>query len=276
MSSNEVWSELLAGSKPKQHIVQLYLCRDEEFFGRAIALFAASGLKKNEGVILVATPAHWKGLRPLLEAHGIDVPEMQARGQLTVLDAAATLPRFLVDGMPDPEAFKEIAGQVIGKVRAAGFQNVRWWGEMVNLLWEAGNPKGFHRLEELFDEVAREQSISIFCSVVMDPFDVEAHELGLPEALKTHSHLIPVEHYARLEQSVDRALIEVLGEEQGQAMRILMKNSQLPHAHVPAPQSAILLLKRLVALHAREILTRARRYYYAPVEVRPIPPPSTA
>jgi hypothetical protein len=166
--------------------------------------------------------------------------------------------------MPDPEGFKRIAGQVIEKVRTAGFQHVRWWGEMVNLLWEAGNPQGFHRLEELFDEVAREHVISIFCSVVMDPFDLEVHDLGLPEALKTHSHLIPVEHYARLEQSVDRALHEVLGQEQGQAMKLLMSKSQHPHAQVPPPQAAILLLKRLVGQQAREILTRARRYYYTP------------
>jgi hypothetical protein len=264
LSQNGSWSELLEGSAPKQHILQLYLCRDQEFFGRAVALFAASGLKKREGVILLATKAHADALEPLLESHGIDVPKARAQGQLTIVDAEQTLPRFLVKGMPDPARFREIAETVIARVRQAGYPKVRWWGEMVNLLWEAGNVEGFIKLESLFDDLSREHSISIFCSVVMDPFDIEVHDISLPEALRTHSHLIPVEHYDRLDDSVSRALIDVLGPEQGKALKLLMSKSQHPHAQVPPPQANILLLKRMAADRAGTILAKARDYYYAP------------
>ena len=264
MTNDASWTELLDGSRPKQHILQLYLCSDEAFFGRAVALFAASGLKRQEGVILVATKAHRTILSPLLESHGIDVPAAEARGQLSILDAETTLPRFMVNGMPDAAGFKKIAAEAIGRMRRSGYSRVRWWGEMVNLLWEEGNVPAFIRLEELFDEVGRTHEIAIFCSVVMDPFDVEVHDLGLPGAMKAHSHLIPVEDYRRLEESVNRALIEVLGKEKGEALRVLMSRSQNPHAHVPAPQAAILWLKRLAEQHAPEILRRARAYYYAP------------
>lgn len=264
MSENGSWPQLLDAAQPKEHVLQLYLCRDQSFFGRAVALFAAAGLKKQEGVILVATRPHSDALLPLLESHGVDVPAATARGQLTVLDAEQTLPRFLVRGMPDAGTFKGIAADVIAKVRKAGYRRVRWWGEMVNLLWEAGNVEGFVRLEEMFDDLAREHAIAIFCSVVMDPFDIEVHDISLPGALKTHSHVIPAEHYDRLEQSVNRALDDVLGAEGGRALRGLMAKSHHPYAHVPAPQAAILWLKRMASDRAGEILAKARRYYYEP------------
>ncbi|RPH37575.1 MAG: hypothetical protein EHM91_14875 [Planctomycetota bacterium] len=264
MTKDPSWPELLEASQPKQHILQLYLCRDEAFFGRAVALFAASGLKKQEGVILVSTKAHWSTLSPLLESHGIDVPAAQARGQLSIVDAEDTLPRFMVNGMPDAPGFKRIAGEVIGRVRRSGYAKIRWWGEMVNLLWEAGNIQGFIRLEELFDEVGQEHALAIFCSVVMDPFDIEAHDVGLPGALKTHSHLIPVEHARRLEESMNRAMVDVLGAEKAAGLTVLIGKSQNPYAHVPAPQAAILWLKRLADGYAAAILAQARRYYYEP------------
>jgi hypothetical protein len=181
------------------------------------------------------------------------------------VDAETTLPRFMVNGMPDAADFKRIAAEVIGRVRRSGYSRVRWWGEIVNLLWEEGNVQAFIRLEELFDEVGRSHEIAIFCSMVLDPFDIEAHDVALPGALKTHSHLIPLEDYRKLEESVNRALIEVVGREKGEALRVLMSRSQNPHAHVPPPQAALLWLKRLVEQQAPEILGRARTYYYAPL-----------
>src|SRR6185369_6375976 len=117
------------------------------------------------GAIVVATSDHWKALAPLLSVQGIDVPLTQSRGQLVVIDAAETLPGFMKNGMPDAKIFQQTAIGIIKRVRAAGFAKVRWWGEMVNLLWEAGNVDAFVRLEELFTEVGRDHSVSVFCSV---------------------------------------------------------------------------------------------------------------
>ena len=63
------------------------------------------------------------------------------------------LPKFLVKDMPDGRTFKGIAHDTIGKARANGrYANVRWWGEMVNVLYVRGNGQASTRLEEFFDE----------------------------------------------------------------------------------------------------------------------------
>jgi len=157
------------------------------------------------GVILVPTAAHWEAFRPRLEAEGVDVAAAQACGQLTVVDADELLPQFMRDAMPDAPVFLGLAEEVISQARGDGlYPKVRWWGEMVNVLWERGNAAASMDLEDQFDRLAREQEIAIFCSFVMDNFNGEVHSRMLPRLGQNHSHLIPVEDYARLERARGR------------------------------------------------------------------------
>ncbi len=198
---NEPWCGLLADAAPRDHIVQLY--QDEKFLSRAVCRFAVSAINHGEGVILVPTSAHWNALRPRLEAEGVDVKAAQACGQLTVVDADQLLPDFMRDAMPDAPLFLGLAGETIAKARGGDrFTKVRWWGEMVNVLWERGDVAASMGLEDLFHKLAYDQEIAIFCSFLMDNFDGDVHARMLPRLGQNHSHLIPVEDYARLERAV--------------------------------------------------------------------------
>src|ERR1700730_18737835 len=93
----EPWDRILAAADPRDHIVQLY--QDQDFLNRAVCRFAAAALQNGEGVILVPTVKHWDAFRPRLIAEGIDVEAAQRHGQLTIVDADQTLPRFMHDSM---------------------------------------------------------------------------------------------------------------------------------------------------------------------------------
>ena len=163
-------------------------------------------------MILVPTAAHWEAFCPRLEAEGVDIKAAQAQGQLTVVDADELLPRFMGEKMPDAPVFLGLAGEVVARARGRNrYPKVRWWGEMVNVLWERGNATASMALEDLFDQLAHEQEIAIFCSFLMDNFDGEVHTRMLPRLGENHSHLIPVEDYVRLERAVADALREVVG-----------------------------------------------------------------
>ena len=86
---------------------------------------------------------------------------------------------------PDGKIFKPLAKQTIERARAGGkYPRVRWWGEMVNVLYVNGNPSGSNRLEQFFDEVAHEERIAIFCSFLMDKFNPEHLRRGLRPRLR--------------------------------------------------------------------------------------------
>jgi hypothetical protein len=256
------WSELLAGAAPRDHIVQLY--QDQQFLNRAVCRFAAAAIANGEGVILVPTVAHWDAFRPRLEDEGVDVKAAEKRGQLTIVDADDLLPTFMRDGMPDSPVFLGLAANVVSQARADGrYPKVRWWGEMVNLLWERGDTAASMNLEDLFDHLAHEQDIAIFCSFLMDNFNGDVHARMLPRLGENHSHLIPVEDYARLERAVSDALRDTVGPDESRVLEGQLLSRYPGPFHMPRSQALLLALRQTLPLVADDVLKRSRTLYDA-------------
>lgn len=253
------WRELLANPGPDGHIVQLY--QDPDFYGEAISHFTIEGLARDESIIIVATATNWENISGRLISKGFDPTELLRRGQLTLLNADETLPKFLVGGMPDARRFKEIAAATIEQAHAGDkFSRVRWWGEMVNVLYMAGNQTGSTRLEELFDEVAHEHSIAIFCSWLMDKYDPTIYERAFGDVCRTHAHVIPAENYALHRSIVDRAVGEVIGPIEGPLLRSLVAWAHGRTFLMPSSQSTLLWVRDAVPMKFDEVLACARRY----------------
>jgi len=259
---NEPWCDLLAEATAPDHIVQLY--QDEKFLSRAVCRFAVSALAHGEGVILVPTAPHWNALRPRLEAEGVDTDAAQKSGQLTVVDADHLLPAFMRGSMPDVPLFLGLAAETISKARGGDrFTKVRWWGEMVNVLWEQGNVAGSMGLEDQFHKLAREQDIAIFCSFLMDNFNGEVHTRMLPRLGQNHSHLIPVEDYARLEQAVADALRDAVGSVQAGVLEKQLLSNYAAPLNVPRPQALLMALRDALPVVGNTVLERSRSLYAA-------------
>ena len=256
----EHWDHVLSHAGPRDHVVQLY--QDQDFLNRAVCRFAGAALANGEGLILVPTAEHWNAFRPRLEAEGVDVKAAQARGQLTVVDADETLQRFMGRTLPDAPVFLGLAGEIVRRTRAAGsYPRVRWWGEMVNVLWERGDVAASMNLEDLFDRVAREQDIAIFCSFVMDNFDGEIHTHMLPRLGENHSHLIPVEDYARLERTVADALREIVGPDEARVLESKLLSEYQAPFNMPRAQALLLALRQALPAVAVPVLQRSRDLY---------------
>jgi hypothetical protein len=260
--SLEPWRHLLHHAGPKDHIVQLY--QDEQFLNRAVCRFAAAALAHGEGVILVPTAAHWEAFCPRLEAEGVDIKAAQAQGQLTVVDADEHLPRFMGEKMPDAPVFLGLAGEVVTRARDRNrYPKVRWWGEMVNVLWERGNAAASMALEDLFDQLAHEQEIAIFCSFLMDNFDGEVHTRMLPKLGQNHSHLIPVQNYSRLERAVADALREIVGPVEASVLEKKLLADYAPPLAMPPSQALLLALRQALPEVANAVLQRSGALYRA-------------
>jgi hypothetical protein len=259
-NSSEPWRSLLHDAAPKDHIVQLY--QDEQFLNRAVCRFAASALAHGEGVILVPTAAHWEAFCPRLEAEGVDIKAVQAQGQLTVVDAEAFLPQFMGEQMPNAPVFLGLAGEAVARARGRNrYPKVRWWGEMVNVLWERGNATASMALEGLFDQLAHEQEIAIFCSFLMDNFDGEIHTRMLPQLGQNHSHLIPVQHYARLERAVADALREIVGPVEACVLEKKLLEDYAPPFAMPSSQALLFALRQVLPDVGGAVLQRSGALY---------------
>ncbi|HUC10165.1 MAG TPA: MEDS domain-containing protein [Stellaceae bacterium] len=266
-SGSGSWDQLLAHAAPCDHIVHLY--QDQDFLNRVVCRFAAAALANGEGIILVPTLAHWDAFRPRLAAEGVDVKSAQDRGQLTVVDADELLPRFMHHAMPDGPMFLGLAGEMIARTRAAGrFTNVRWWGEMVNILWERGDVAASMNLEDLFDQVSRERNVAVFCSFLMDNFNGDVHTRMLPRLGDNHSHLIPVEDYGRLERAVAEALRETVGPDEAMVLQDRLLSQYQAPFQMPPAQALLLALRQTLPTVAEAVLQRSRNLYIAGAALR--------
>jgi hypothetical protein len=154
---------------------------------------------------------------------------------------------------------------VVSQARGDGrYPKVRWWGEMVNLLWERGDVAASMNLEDLFDHLAHEQDIAIFCSFLMDNFNGDVHARMLPRLGENHSHLIPVEDYARLERAVSEALRDTVGPDESRVLEGQLLARYPGPLQMPRSQALLLALRQTLPLVADNVLQRSRALYHAP------------
>jgi len=195
----------------------------------------------------------------------VNVREAQERGQLTVVDANELLPRFMRNAMPDPHAFSAVIGDVFRQARAGGSdQKLRAWGELVDVLWERGDVAASMNLEDLFDQLNRKIGIAMFCSYLMDNFNGDVHSHMLPRLATNHSHLIPVEDYARLERAVGDALRETVGPDEARVLEGRLLSQYRPPFNMPRAQALLLALRQILPTVADPVLQRSRTLYTAP------------
>jgi hypothetical protein len=257
------WDPVLVDATPPDHIVQLY--QDEDFLGIAVCRFGVAALANAESFVLVSTGPHWNAWRPRFEALGVDVDAARQRGQMTVLDAEELLSRFMRDGMPHPPTFLGLVTDAVRQARVGGrYPTVRLWGEMVNVLWERGNVAASMKLEDLYDQhVAKKQGVATMCAFLMDNFDLDIQARMLPRLGKTHSHLIPVQDYARLGRAVADALREAVGADEAGVLEDRLLSQYRQAFDMPRPQALLLALRQLRPTVADTVLQRTGELYAA-------------
>jgi len=74
-------------------------------------------------------------------------------------------------------------------------RNLRIFGEMVALLWAEGNRTATIRVEELWNELGKGHSFSIFCAYPIHGFRGEANGQTLMHVCQEHSRVIPAESF---------------------------------------------------------------------------------
>ena len=202
---SHVAAKILRDPPVPSHLVQFH--KDERFLLETVSRFLASGLESGERVMAITTPSHRTALTAMLERHGLD--DALASGRLAFLDARGSLAKFMVGDAPDPDLFASMFAHEMGRVRDGDPRvRVRIFGEMVDLLWRDGNTRAAVRLEELWNEAARDHSFSLLCAYAMGSFYREGDAEQFMEVCRQHGHVFPAETFAQIDDT-DARLREI-------------------------------------------------------------------
>lgn len=248
---------------PHGHFVQFYKA-DEPMLNRNVGRFLWEGFLRGHGLLVIAARRRWECLCRHLGRNGMDVDLALAEERLAFHDAQEMLALFMVDGQPVWERFRSAMAKVLAPVplRGAGAEK-SVYGEMVGILWEAGQLEAAIRLEDYWNALLLEGGITLFCGYPIDVFDTQFHTPEARAVLCSHSSLVPTGPNGDVDGSLRQAMEDLLGPKAGE-LRLAMEASLADDAgSMPPAEGAILWLRSHLPEQAESILARARGHYAA-------------
>ena len=198
------------------HLVQLY--RGDDFLIGAAQRYVGAALGAGDAAVVLATEPHRRALEERLRGDGIDLDAARAEGAYVPLDAEASAARLLVGGRPDRARFEAL---VVGALEAAaggGKRRVRAFGEMVALLWADGRRDATLRLEELWEELARQLPFTLVCAYPLAAFRSDAEARAFLPICALHDEVLPSEAYGGLARPAERRRAVALLEQRASAL----------------------------------------------------------
>jgi anti-sigma regulatory factor (Ser/Thr protein kinase) len=169
------------------HVVQFY-AHDREL-AETVGEYLADAARSGAVAIVIATDVHRGMFEAQLDAAGIDLAAAGRDGTFVSLDAAETMARFTVDGRIDADAFDRVIGTTVRKAVQSG-RPVRAYGEMVALLWDAGNVLAAIELEKLWNALGSELRFSLFCAYHSVSVSGAEHAEALEQVCTLHSSVL--------------------------------------------------------------------------------------
>jgi len=251
-------SALLIEAPVNRHFAQLH--RDPQALTDAVTLYLETGLRRGNGVVVIATPVHTDLFLSRLREDGLDPSTFLKSGQLELHDAELALRTFMRNDTPDWEDFRRSIGSIFERVRAFGRGTTRAYGEMVNVLWQEGKQESAIRLEEYWNELARLYPFSLFCSYMLDVHHDQAYNGPLEAIGRTHSDILGTADDERFRVALDAASRDVFGVPLSQMVGFA-RHRDSGEQRFPSGQRTMLWVKRNLPSASAAVLDRARRYY---------------
>jgi MEDS: MEthanogen/methylotroph, DcmR Sensory domain len=256
------WERLLEKPHARGHVVQLSPRDDRQSLIRNVTLYLSQGLSRGQGVLVIATPEHWKGFTQELNRLGAEIDLAVREKRLVYLDAQETLSRLMTAGQPDWDKFESAIGGAMRRIRSQKENSgPRAYGEMVSLLWNSRRFAAAVRLEQFWNRLLAQSSFSLYCSYSIDIFDTSLQVAALDDVLCNHSHLLPTESEGNLEKSIGLAMDEVLGAKAHGLRLYINENPPSSCAVMPNTEASILWIRRNLPDQSEHIIGRAREHY---------------
>ncbi len=203
LSPHNDWSTLENNS----HIVQFY--EDDAFLLESIRRYIETG----DAAIVIATGRHRAVLKEMLRKGR----NGSFKEKYIFLDAAETLSKFMINGVPNAKLFNSVIGGII-RVLSKKHKNIRAYGEMVALLWEKGNKIGAIRLEELWNNLQKKLPFTLYCAYPMKNIGGSNTSNAFTNVCISHSDVLPTESYLNLHTHDERLREIAILQQKAQAL----------------------------------------------------------
>lgn len=255
-------SDQIPGSvQTDEHFLQFYKEQDDQPLDENLGDYLWQGWKAGDTLLVIAREQRNEAIFKKLRELGADPDRAISNRQLILADAVQMLPRLMIDGQPDWSRFQSNIGDIVrdGKLGARSGR-LRGYGEMVAVLWEAGQYSAAIRLEHYWNELRHASPFTLFCAYPIDILSEGFRSAAVEALLCAHTHLLPAAKSDPLERALNRAMDEVLGEEAEKVRARIQDNRHPRWPKMAAAEALILWLRKNLPEEASQIVARLRQY----------------
>ncbi len=142
------------------HFVQFFASESDQT--AAVAQYVRDSIESGCTCVVLATPERRSGIALTLRSLGRNIAAWTAGYQYIELDARTVLSGFLEGTRCNRQIFHQTFNTLLRQASSRG-EPVRIYGEMVNLLAGDGLTEAALELEELWNELSRLHSFTLFC-----------------------------------------------------------------------------------------------------------------
>lgn len=173
---------------PRSHFHAVRFYPDAVSLSYIVVDFIAEGLRTQQPAIIIATPEHRAAIVAQLERLGLNPLRLQNQQRMFVCDAHELLSRFMVEGMPDGPRFTRVMAPILARAARSNVgRPTRAYGEMVDVLWKAGQTVAAVRLEMLWNHLANTYEFELLCGYGMGSF---YKDTAIEEICSQHTHVV--------------------------------------------------------------------------------------
>lgn len=182
----------------REHIVRLY--EDDRSLCQTVADFLVDGLTHGEPCLVIATREHLAGIVEELSRRGHDCEALEKNDRLVKVDAQETAHRVAAGAQLDEDLCRRVLGDLIRKTAGSHASPVIVYGEIVDLLWKERKPRAAIRLEQIWNDLLKEQAIRLLCGYSAKMFGSEDRVL-LEMICREHSVCLPSDDHLGSDQA---------------------------------------------------------------------------
>ena len=217
-------------------------------------VFLEAGLRHGHSLLVIAPTPRVEQLFGRLSSAKFHPQSLLDSGQLALMDSAPIIDQLV--SRASTARFRGMLSPVLSRLRPFG-HGTRIYGEIANVLWEAGETNAAIQLEELWNALARDHSFSLFCGYTMDTQCEQAYARPLEELGRTHSDILSSPEDEQFGAALDRASLELLGMSLTQMANVGRQDGAL---RFPSGQRTMLWVKRNLPMSTAQLVERARMY----------------
>ena len=242
---------LLAEAPPGRHFAQFH--RDIDVLTESAFVFLEGGLRHSQSLLVIAPTARIEQLFDRLSRAKFHPQSLMDSGQLVLMDSSPIIDQLV--SRASTARFRGMLGPVLSRLQPFG-RGTRIYGEIANVLWEAGETSAAIQLEDLWNALARDHSFSLFCGYTMDTQCEHAYAPPLEELGRTHSDILGSPDDEQFGEALDRASRELFGISLTQMANVARDGA----LRFPSGQRAMLWVKRNLPMSTKPLVERARLY----------------